>query len=190
MRGASVRAVSAPPGHQTVQMTIREAHLSAGVPDQEISGARSAGRRRCLARSSRLRGEDGNLPGRADSQERRLAEFLGKMARPAGLEPAASWFVGHQRSKPDRSRPQKTWVGCHATWRLALARMRVFRKFLQVLASAIASSVAAACHWRSPHVSRLARYHRSLSRRSSTFASTPDSIPSAMARSWFLSSSS
>ena len=85
MRGASLRAVGELLGHQTLQMTMRYAHLSPGYLTNEIQlldgPAKGKGQEKGKARAPRA------------ARHRKLAELLRKVARPAGLEPATSWFV-------------------------------------------------------------------------------------------------
>jgi hypothetical protein len=57
------------------------------------------------------------------------------VARPAGLEPATSWFVASTRSKLNCSRPCRIRVGCDPSWRPVAPCTRAFWNFLQVVAS-------------------------------------------------------
>jgi hypothetical protein len=85
MKGASLRAVAELLGHQTMQMTMRYAHLSPG-----ISAPRSA----CLMASVIQKGQKkGNALDGSISRDRKCRKCLRKMARPARLELATSWFV-------------------------------------------------------------------------------------------------
>jgi hypothetical protein len=95
MRGASLRAVGELLGHQTMQMTLRYAHLSPRYLSAEIGlldrvGDEKDAKRRDLKRAKKR----GNVLQRAYGRDRRWADFLRKLVSLAGLEPATSWFVG------------------------------------------------------------------------------------------------
>jgi len=85
MRGASLRAVAELLGHQTMQMTMRYAHLSPGYLTNEVSLLDDVG--------GAKKAKKGNVPKRARRAKRKCAQSRREMARPAGLEPATSWFV-------------------------------------------------------------------------------------------------
>src|SRR5450759_1528813 len=69
--------------------------------------------------------------------DRKFGKALREVARPAGLEPATSWFVARTRSKLNCSRPCKIWVCCHPSWRPVAPCKRVFWNFLRVVASGV-----------------------------------------------------
>mgnify|MGYP003588369340 CR=1 FL=1 len=87
MRGASLRAVGELLGHQTVQMTMRYAHLSPGYLTSEIQLLDGPPKGKAKGQ------EKGKAHARGAATHRKLTGLLGKVARPAGLEPATSWFV-------------------------------------------------------------------------------------------------
>ena len=88
MRGASLRAVAELLGHQTMQMTMRYAHLSPGYLSTEVSLLDEVG--------STPRARKGQRAESHAASREKFVKYRRKMVRPAGLEPAASWFVARR----------------------------------------------------------------------------------------------
>jgi hypothetical protein len=86
-------------GHQTMQMTMRYAHLSPGDLRNEVRLLDDVGSTKRARKGQRAKARAGS--------QRKCANCRRK-ARPAGLEPATSWFVGGKRSV---SRPLRRLAG-------------------------------------------------------------------------------
>ncbi len=96
MRGASLRAVAELLGHQTMQMTMRYAHLSPGYLSTEVALLDDVG----SAQRAR-KGQRASTPTATRAKAREKSHTPLRMdhvglARPAGLEPATSWFVARR----------------------------------------------------------------------------------------------
>ena len=97
MRGASLRAVAELLGRQTMQMTMRYAHLSPGYLSNEVGLLDDVG--------SPQRARKGQRASTRAATKAKKRKCLRKVARPAGLEPATSWFVAVARTI-SRQRPR------------------------------------------------------------------------------------
>jgi len=104
---------------------------------------------RCWRHEPVQRGKDRRLtdtPGTFSGSEERQGHKsltynrLG-VARPAGLEPATSWFVAQPVSELIHSRPWKYGVGCHVAWPREACKERLFWKTLQGLARGTARNL-------------------------------------------------
>ena len=89
MRGASVRAVGELLGQHTLQMTMRYVRTC----HRGSSARRSGYWMESWVRKGQEKGKVLGGPIRGDP---RVVELLRKVVRPAGLEPATSWFVARR----------------------------------------------------------------------------------------------